>query len=129
MFANSRAKEKRKHELKKCHTMCILTYVTKYEGILSDEFRMSQWGMTMRIPQCNSVDDNIYKILTIKVIYLYDFDWVFLEIPLKKCIVGMLLTCLHVHVHVYSQCLQDTVMKVIHDFPLFCYVSLMASWT
>ena len=24
---------------------------------------------------------------------LYDFDWVFLEIPVKNCIVGMLLTC------------------------------------
>ena len=24
---------------------------------------------------------------------IYDFDWVFLEIPVKNCIVGMLLTC------------------------------------
>ena len=45
--------------------------------------------MLMSIPQCiileiptNSVNDSIFI-----------FDWVFLEIPLKNCIVGMQLTC------------------------------------
>ena len=44
----------------------------------------------MSIPQCNileirdtSVNDGIYV-----------FDWVFLEIPMKSCILGMLLACL-----------------------------------
>ena len=39
----------------------------------------------MRIPQCT--------ILEIPDTLRYDFDWVFLEIPVKNCIVGMLLTC------------------------------------
>ena len=33
---------------------------------------------------------------------IYDFDWVFLEIPVKHCIVGMLLTCLIVSSRSFS---------------------------
>ena len=44
----------------------------------------------MSIPQCIilEIPDTLSRWY-----HIYDFDWVFLELPLEKCIVGMLLTC------------------------------------
>ena len=41
----------------------------------------------MSIPECNILENQTHAVND----SLYDFEWVFLEIPVKNCIVGMLI--------------------------------------
>ena len=57
-----------------------------------------------------------YPRLTQSMIAYYDFDWVFLENPVKNCIVGMLLTYPIVYISLNSNSLHVLVTLLLNVF-------------